>query len=520
MQKHFLRLLICGLFLPSLVFAQPCDPVLQSPSTTPMSICSGQNAFFLLQNWPGAGYQAHWDFGDGNTQVATEMFVNHFYFAPGNYSAQVRYRDIGNNCYSAYFPVNVTVYPYPNAPEVNTPVRCGSGEITFTPMTNPPAYHAYQWSQDGASTWVELPVFTTSVALGNPREVYVRTINTLMGCVSGSMPYYGYAEECSPSDPYSSALVAGTGAAGLNDGPGNEATFFGIQGITYDSDGNRLLLADAFNHRIRYIDLGSYEAGSISGSGMPGFEDGEGMGASFNYPAAIAYDPATGSIYVADKGNHAIRKIHNNYITTVAGTGGAGYQDGSLEEATFRNPTGLALLNSKLYVVDHGNHCIRVIDFNEETVGTLAGNGLPGYNNEQGLSARFNSPWGITAYDGQLYVTDYGNHAIREVNPEGYVSTLAGGTAGFEDGNTSIAQLNHPTGIYGNSGSLYFTDHGNRCVRKLNSGNVYTLSGNGTPGTIIGAQSTYLSPMGITGTGSSLYVIDAFGHHVRTLVSP
>jgi hypothetical protein len=171
----------------------------------------------------------------------------------------------------------------------------------------------------------------------------------------------------------------------------------------------------------------------IAGTRVAGFSDGPGGEngtATFNLPRGIRYD-ANENLYVADTGNHAIRKIDTNgNVTTVAGIGSAGFADGTggrKGTASFNAPEALTVDNiGNVYVADTGNHAIRKIDTNGN-VTTIAGNGKPGtVDGNKTTSPRpplFDSPKSIDIDNGQtLYVTSAGR--IRKIDPDGNVTTV------------------------------------------------------------------------------------------------
>lgn len=155
---------------------------------------------------------------------------------------------------------------------------------------------------------------------------------------------------------------------------------------------------------------------TYAGSGNPGFTDGSGVLAQFNQPAGIAIIP-DGTIYVTEWLNHTVRKIAPGAaVSTVAGTGLAGYKEGPGPIAQFRNPNGIvALPNGRIYIADSGNHVIRELA-PDGTVRTVAGSGVAGFADGPGSNARFDSPGGLAlALDGSLIVADTGNHRIRRI---------------------------------------------------------------------------------------------------------
>jgi serine/threonine protein kinase, bacterial len=232
--------------------------------------------------------------------------------------------------------------------------------------------------------------------------------------------------------------------------------------------------------------------GSIAlyaGQTSPGSQDGTTTTASFSSPQGLATD-SNGNIYVADDDNDTIRMISlAGEVTTIAGVPGtAGYQDGPAASALFTNPVGVAVDSSgNVYVADTGNDAIRVIAAGTGTVTTLAG-GTQGYQDGTGTAAAFYHPSSIAiGSDGNLYVVDRDNNVIRVVTPAGVVTTLAGAGpsasnpsgSGYADGTGSAALFNQPNGIIFNTdGNLYVTDASNYVVREITlAGVVTTIAG-------------------------------------------
>ncbi|MCL2011919.1 MAG: IPT/TIG domain-containing protein [Cystobacterineae bacterium] len=241
-----------------------------------------------------------------------------------------------------------------------------------------------------------------------------------------------------------------------------------------------------------------------------------------NQPYGIAID-MQGNLYVAEELNHRIRKITpEGNITTLAG-GAIGHADGMGSHAQFTWPRDLTLgADGNLYVTDSGNHRIRRVT-PEGLVSTLAGSEY-GHVDGTGSNARFNWPSGITIdTNGMLYVTDLSNHRIRMVTPEGVVSTLAGsGTEGFADGEGVAAQFHMPRGIaVDTEGNLYVVDAGNNRIRKITpEREVSTLAGSAERGFIdgTGSQAQFNEPFGIAiDANGNLYVADSTNHSIRLL---
>jgi sugar lactone lactonase YvrE len=174
---------------------------------------------------------------------------------------------------------------------------------------------------------------------------------------------------------------------------------------------------------------------------------------------------------VGDRYNHCIRKITSaGVVTTIAGTGTAGYKDGAAAIAQFNHPAGVAVdSKGNIYVPEISGHHIRKIA-TDGTVSTFAGSGAADYADGTGTLAAFKVPTAIAIdrYD-NLYVAESSNARVRRISPSGVVSTIAGnGIAGFSDGTGTAATLNAPFGIAIDAqGCLYVGEEGGHRVRKL-----------------------------------------------------
>mgnify|MGYP000047125892 CR=1 FL=1 len=205
----------------------------------------------------------------------------------------------------------------------------------------------------------------------------------------------------------------GFGQAGYKDGPATSARFNEPKGITMDGSGN-MYVTDFGNHCIRKVSP-TGQVLTLAGKGEDyGNVDGT-TAARFDSPYGIAMLDGS-HVVVTDFRNTSIRKININSgeVTTICG--GLGYKDGSLSEARFRSPRGIAVVNGLIYVAD--GTCIRVIDEKNKTVSTFAGSGsASGNTNGTGTDARFGAVFGLS-YDGgsNLYVTDVVSHIVKKVS--------------------------------------------------------------------------------------------------------
>ena len=282
--------------------------------------------------------------------------------------------------------------------------------------------------------------------------------------------------------------VAGNGA-NANSGDGNlgiYASFGAPGGVAVDAQGN-LYVSDSNFHRVRRVTASdgriAHFAGSPTGvSGSQG-DFGSATAARLNRPTAIALD-AQGNVYIADSGNHRIRRIDisNNTITTYAGNGSASFSGdgGAATLASLNNPTGLAFdAQGNLFIADRNNQRIRRVDAVTKNMSTVAGTGAQGFSGDDGpaSNAVLNNPSDV-AVDGNnnLYIVEQSSHRVRRVNTGSQViKTVAGaGTQGFsgDGGPALLAQFNMPTSLgFDALGNLYVGDSANARVRRIANNN-------------------------------------------------
>ena len=271
---------------------------------------------------------------------------------------------------------------------------------------------------------------------------------------------------------------------------------------------------------------------TVAGGGTAAFADGTGAAALFNYPCGISATDSTGNVYIADKENHRIRLMSPaGVVTTFAGTGVAGFADGASNTAQFNSPSGICIDSAgKIYITDRGNNRIRLITpgaFGLRNVTTLAGSGAAGFADGTGAAAVFNNPMGITIdVQGNLYVADYNNNSIRRVTPGGVVTTFAGqASAGWIDGAAAGARFNKPAGVAFDPlrGDILVADTDNHRIRSINStGVVSTVAGNGSSGSADGAASaaSFTWPLGLSADAAgNIYVADTYSHKIRKIAS-
>ena len=282
-------------------------------------------------------------------------------------------------------------------------------------------------------------------------------------------------------------VVVGTGNPGFIDGPASIARFNAPRALAIDRARNVVYVADTGNHAIRAVTATGVM--TFAGSGRPEDRDGTGQQAGFKQPSGLAID-GDGNLYVADTGNEKIRKVTPaGVVTTVAGLGRPGLANGGTADALFNQPSGIVVAdNAALYVADTGNHIIRKIE--NGVVSTLAGTGHPGNIDGPSNNAEFKEPAALTLDEsGDLLIADSGNHQMRRIS-NGVVSTVAGtGNPGLIDGtNLAGVQYKQPSGI-ASEGAVFIADTMNDALRALYRAvsvtDVYPRSGDPSGGDVV-----------------------------------
>ena len=330
--------------------------------------------------------------------------------------------------------------------------------------------------------------------------------------------------KCAAADDGVVTTWAGSGQYGYTDGAKTSARFRYPRDVVVLKDGTMFVL-DSSNYRIRRIS----QAGQVStfvGSGFSVPSDGTGTKASIGYSYGFDFSEKEGVFYLADSNYHIIRRITmTGQITTVAGKSKSwGTTNAQGSSARFNRPYGVNVTKpGTIFISDENNHRIRRMMPGGQ-VSTFAGNSI-GSNDGKGTGARFYRPHGITSDpNGILYVSDYQNHRIRRITPDGTVITLAGWSNGFANGSGTAARFYYPEAIeFSPGGFLVVADRSNHRIRKVTvTGVVTTMAGSGSSGfqngTGTATRFNYPQGLGIDKNGL-IYIGDTNNHRIRRIAS-
>lgn len=276
--------------------------------------------------------------------------------------------------------------------------------------------------------------------------------------------------------------IAGTGEKGYggDDGPASKARFNGIHSLAIAANGD-IYIADTFNKRLRKIDGRTGAIRTIAGTGEKGFsgDGGPATKAQFGDIYCAAFDAKGEKLYLADLDNRRIRvlNVESGTVETVAGNGEKGVpRDGTAaRHAPLLDPRAVTVdAKGNVYILERGGHALRVVDA-EGKIRTVAGTGAKGLSGDGGeaLRARLNGPKHLCVdRNGDVLIADTENHVIRKYLPrEGKIIRIAGtgraGRAGL-GGSPLQAELNQPHGVNAcPDGTIYIADSSNNRVLKI-----------------------------------------------------
>lgn len=334
------------------------------------------------------------------------------------------------------------------------------------------------------------------------------------------------------------STIAGTGQPGFS-GDGGLATSANLtapSNTAVDSLGN-IFISDTRNNRIRRVDGQSRIITTFAGNGQANFggDGGPATSASLNNPDKIAFD-LNGNLLIADTNNHRIRMVdaRTGIIRTIAGNGRADFSGdgGSPTQASLNSPNSIAVTpNGNILIADTLNRRIRAIDINQGIIVTIAGNGMPDNQGDNGPANRasIGRPEDI-ALDGagNLLISDSENGQVRIVNRAGMIKTLAGSGQQNFGGDGRLALLANIDllvdggVIIDRLSNIFFIDQSNQRIRRIDArtGMINTVAGNGQRGFSgdggIATQASLNSPKAIAfDTLGNLLIADTFNNRIR-----
>jgi sugar lactone lactonase YvrE len=368
--------------------------------------------------------------------------------------------------------------------------------------------------------------------LAEPREILARLVPPLVAALAAVL----IATPAAGARPNDINTFAGSGTAGFSGdgGPARQAKLDAPGGLAFRS--GSLYISDHGNHnnRVRKVNS-SRRISTVAGRSGAGFsgDGGQATSAKLNYPIGLAVD-GSGRLYIADSANHRVRRVGTSgKIGTIAGTGTAGFLgEGSPAVLAHLNfPWGLAVSGGGYYLADSNNNRVRKVS-SSGSITTVAGNGTFGFGGDDGpaTAAKLEQPGAVAVgRSGNLFIADFGNNRVREVDSSGTITTVAGtGAQGFsgDGGNATNAKLNAPSGLaVDHSGNLYIADSGNNRVRKVNgAGKIITVAGTGKGGfSGDGSKATKAKlnyPIGLAFDRShNLFIADSGNHRVRRVAA-
>jgi sugar lactone lactonase YvrE len=349
-------------------------------------------------------------------------------------------------------------------------------------------------------------------------------------------PFIGFILACcaAAQTPSNITTFAGTGTAGAtgDTGVATAALLNNPIGVAVDSVGN-VYIADSANSKVRMVNTSGVIT-TFAGTGVSGStgDGGLAISATLTLPTGVAVD-SQNNVYIADAAANRVRKVSNGIITTFAGsaTGGFGGDGGAATVASLNYPASVAVdAAGNIYVADTGNHRIRKVAPGG-IISTVAGNGNLGYTGD-GVAATTSSlffPQGVAVDNaGNIYIADTRNDRIRQVSA-GIITTFAGtGTAGYsgDKGAPAAATINVPRGVAVDSfGNLYIADTGNNAIRRISNNVITTVAGNtlqgysGDGGSALIAELNAPGGVGLDSTGGFLYIGDTNNNAVRLITN-
>lgn len=373
-----------------------------------------------------------------------------------------------------------TITESPTLITAYVPVNCGTGPVTLQ--------RPDQLVSNEDKIFTQIYTFTVSTYAGMPGSpswydgpityCFMNTPSALAIDREGALLICDEKNYCirKISNGMISTVAGKHGYPGYQNSPDPLAALFNTPvGLAVNSS-NSIFISDHRNHSIRNLAPIGFVTPSCGDPQLPGYANGSGAAAHFNYPGRmLMLDDNTFAI--VDSANNRIRKATiKGDVSLLAGTGNAGSTNGDVTTASFNVPSGMVLLDTKtLLIADAGNAKIRSINLVSGEVKDYAGYGKSGFFNGSIEKAMFNNPTGIAVRNmngrKEIFIADTDNNMIRMINSQNMVSTVIGDLQpGSTNGDGIIARLNGPADLVfdpTNNGILYISDKKNHTIRKV-----------------------------------------------------
>ena len=255
--------------------------------------------------------------------------------------------------------------------------------------------------------------------------------------------------------------VIGDGTAGYRDGHIAQAKFNKPHGIVFDSNERVLYVADTYNHVIRKVDFSNYQVSTFLGTGEAAvILDKEIRLKEKALAFPLSLELKNGFLYVSMVNQSQIYKVElaTGAGVRIAGTSSSVSQDGKIEEASLAHPNSMCFKDEKLYLLERKIPRVRCLD--KKSIKTI-------YQEELEDSIQLSFPGSIHSIGNSIYILDSFNHSVRKLTDEG-LSHVTGSVKGFKDGSLKEARFNAPIDLCTLNGNIYVLDALNSAIRIVN----------------------------------------------------
>ncbi|HET6225047.1 MAG TPA: IPT/TIG domain-containing protein [Bacteroidia bacterium] len=373
-----------------------------------------------------------------------------------------------------------TSFESPTSIIAYVPANCGTGPVIVQ--------RSDQLSSNEDKEFTEIYRFTVSTYAGMAGSpgwydgaityVFLRSPSVLSMDAENNLVICDEGNNCvrKISNGFIKTIAGRHDSVGFRNSPdGLSALFNGPCGLAINAS-NSVFISDHKNHSVRNYSPIGFVTQACGNPFKPGYADGNGEAASFNFPGRMLM-LEDNTFLVVDSANYRIRKVNaKGDVTLFAGTGAPGGQNGNVLKASFYNPKGMVLYDAQtLLIADAGNAKIRKVNLSTGEVSDFAGYGKQGFLNADLSKSMFNNPAGIAVRNmngkREIFIADTENNMIRMIDAQNNVTTVIGTLQpGSQNGEGTRAALNGPTDLVfdkKNNAILYIADRRNHTIRKV-----------------------------------------------------